>query len=953
MLNRSTSIRVLLAAAAWTLLPAAAAVAQVLVPPTDSVDTPLMPAGISNDDAELSGSLLYLWQQGQTHVLHFNGDFALRLGPRRLMAREAVLWMTPQKFEDRSCHYLDIFLWQDARIVDPGGAATSGPALFATVATFGQIRLQADHKTFQDDSASQVYQDADKIRSSFSPLLQGQPPIGAPPSPLTVIELTAKAKPTTRRSFGPGVQAQRAGGEVVWVAMPNFHLSQGVPGEPDSIEVRADAGVFFTRDPSAPKPEAPEDQPQSAPGGFDPADAKGVYLEGDVVLMQGDRLVRADRVYYDLEHSRALILDPVMRVYLEGRNLPLYVRAVEARQLSVAEFSATGAKVSTSDFYTPHYHIGAEKLYFTTETAPGVTQTMPGTRTGQYSMTHTTFNVEGVPLFYWPFAEGNFQEGDNPLRGLRIGNDNDFGFSVESSWNFFTLLGMTKPEIVRDAILDLDYFSDRGLGVGLRSKLESENSYGEFRGYYIYDQEDRDHFTDQREPEIDHPNRGRATWRHRFYLPSDWELTLEASYISDANFLEQYFENEFDNDKPQETYFQLKKQRDNWALTILAQARILDWLDQTESLPDVAFRLTGEAVGPTTFFSENRMGLVRYRPDERRLFLSADNNPGNEVRSGVVTRGDTRQELDLPFSLGPLKLVPFASGRGSFWDDSPHDGGVQRGFGTAGVRGSTYLSRVYEQVSSAFLDITGLRHIMKLDVTGWISGSNLSSSDLFPFQQDVEGIEDFSGATAGLRQRWQTRRGAADKQRIVDWLTLDLETAWFSNNEDDTAGYASWMRPEESISQNHAKGDFTWRLSDATAVLGDVNYDLDRGALGIANLSYAVEHTPRFSYFVGWRLIDDIESNLFGFGTNYRIDDKHAVGFRSYIDVDRGSTEKVDLTYVRRFPKWYLSLTFELDEIEDNTSVSVALWPEGFPNVALGSKRYTGLADSTAIRPPE
>ncbi len=119
-------------------------------------------------------------------------------------------------------------------------------------------------------------------------------------------------------------------------------------------------------------------------------------------------------------------------------------------------------------------------------------------------------------------------------------------------------------------------------------------------------------------------------------------------------------------------------------------------------------------------------------------------------------------------------------------------------------------------------------------------------------------------------------------------------------------------------------------------MLADANYNLDQGELDIANVSLAVERTPRFSYFVGWRLIDEIDSNLLGFGTNYRLSEKHALALRSYIDLDRGSTEQFDVTYVRKFPRWYMSFTFELDETEDNVSVSLAVWPEGFPNVALG-----------------
>jgi hypothetical protein len=46
-----------------------------------------------------------------------------------------------------------------------------------------------------------------------------------------------------------------------------------------------------------------------------------------------------------------------------------------------------------------------------------------------------------------------------------------------------------------------------------------------------------------------------------------------------------------------------------------------------------------------------------------------------------------------------------------------------------------------------------------------------------------------------------------------------------------------------------------------------------------------------------------------------------------------------------------VALTFELDETEGESIVSIAAWPEGLPEATMGSRRYTGLATSTGIRP--
>ena len=56
------------------------------------------------------------------------------------------------------------------------------------------------------------------------------------------------------------------------------------------------------------------------------------------------------------------------------------------------------------------------------------------------------------------------------------------------------------------------------------------------------------------------------------------------------------------------------------------------------------------------------------------------------------------------------------------------------------------------------------------------------------------------------------------------------------------------------------------------------------------------------------------------------------------------------IAFIRKFPRWFGALAFELDEAEDDFGVSFTLWPEGLPQAALGSRRFTGLANTTRIR---
>src|SRR5205807_1750123 len=84
-----------------------------------------------------------------------------------------------------------------------------------------------------------------------------------------------------------------------------------------------------------------------------------------------------------------------------------------------------------------------------------------------------------------------------------------------------------------------------------------------------------------------HPEgRGRFFWRQNVQdLPQGFSLQSQVSVLSDKNYLEQYFKNEFDTDLNQETFAYLKQQQDNWAWTLLAEQRIRNWVTETSWLP--------------------------------------------------------------------------------------------------------------------------------------------------------------------------------------------------------------------------------------------------------------------------------------------------------------------------------------------------------------------------------
>jgi len=953
----------------------AATEAPALVPLDDAeVAVPFLPAGITRSVPESFGNYVYCWALADgTQVIQYYGDFTLHLGDRRLKSQDAVIWMQKGSWEGTSYYHFQVFLSQHAWVRDSAGTVTTGPTLFVTFNSFFPSVVEADVTTRAPSSDTPLYRDAWKVRQAVLARSTATQPAG-----LEVVDFDRpvardrpKARPLVRHRANEEAYREEQG---VVTAIGDVYVSQGLLDSADFLEIRADAAVLFLLQrekktekdlldsspdaglvPASPSEESRQSQEASGLPGFSEevgTAVAGAYLRGDVVLTRGERMVRASELYYDFENDRALILDAVMRANAPGNNLPIYVRASQVRQLSSTEYFARKARISTSEFYTSHVHLGAERVFLTDATPRDITGRIAGLEAGKYRAHDVTLNIEGVPIAYWPYTAGDFRRDVTSLRSVRTGYTDDFGATFESKWYLFNLLGLETPEGF-DALLRLDYFSKRGPGVGMDLDYELDDSYGLFRGYYLHDT-GKDDLGPFRDGELDTENRGRFTFRHRELLPKGWELTLEGSYICDPNFLEEYFNAEFEEGKEQETLIYLKKQQDNWAFTALAQWRVLDFLTQTEHLPDLGFHWIGEPLAEiASVFSESHLGLVRYRPDNRRLndsYRIGDNTN----KSDVVFRADSRNEIDFPIKLagGRFNLVPFAMGRAGYWDDTPFDGSTDRLFGQIGVRGGTQLWRLYEDVSSQLLDLNGIRHIIKPEFTAWASASNKDSLDLYPFDAGVEDIDDFYGTSLALRQRWQTKRGGPGKWRVVDWITLDLELNLFGDSPQYglPLGRFYESRPENSVARNHIRADFMCRISDTTAILADGNFDLNDGNMDLLNISYAVERTPRFSYAIGYRRIHDTNSDLLGFGANYKINTKHRIAIRTFYDIERNKTESFDITIVRKFPRWYAAVTLGVDKIEDDISIGLSLWPEGAPQAALGSRKYTGLSRSTGIR---
>src|SRR5262249_35896948 len=88
--------------------------------------------------------------------------------------------------------------------------------------------------------------------------------------------------------------------------------------------------------------------------------------------------------------------------------------------------------------------------------------------------------------------------------------------------------------------------------------------------------------------------RSRAGWRHQQEIIEGLYLQTQIVHLSDKNFLEQYYKQEFDMGPNQETFANLAYIQRNYWLAGLAEYRLdRSWIEETQWLP----RLDGGIIG--------------------------------------------------------------------------------------------------------------------------------------------------------------------------------------------------------------------------------------------------------------------------------------------------------------------------------------------------------------------
>lgn len=435
----------------------------------------------------------------------------------------------------------------------------------------------------------------------------------------------------------------------------------------------------------------------------------------------------------------------------------------------------------------------------------------PGERVWRIDARQNIWKIGGVPVFYWPRIVTDSDDLDPPLRQINFRVNNYFGTQFLTDWNMFKLLGVKQPSFIDTWNLDLDYLSYRGFAAGSELGWSGRDLWGDLTDPYHRNKSGRDvdrpyfgyfdlwGLKDFRGRDTLGPGfsiltnspgvltktydrlstpyfadfRGRTQFRHMQSLLSsdapfdqDFRLQVEAAYLSDRNFLEQYYKRLFDTGLDEVTLAYGIYQHENRALTLLTQGNLQYWYTDTQWFPKLDYYRLGDSLlgNRLTLFSNSGADYANVHTatevSDPNLFPTLPRNisfiPYDPVSatSGPFRTGRlwTSHELDLPIDLNFLRVTPYAQGQLVGWDNQfqtalpnsqlagtlpeqafirgPQGSLLGRAYYGVGGRANVMAWRNYSAVENEMLNIHGLSHKINFDADFRHAASNVSLNRL-------------------------------------------------------------------------------------------------------------------------------------------------------------------------------------------------------------------------------
>jgi len=493
-----------------------------------------------------------------------------------------------------------------------------------------------------------------------------------------------------------------------------------------------------------------------------------VYAEGNVKVISENDILSADRFYYNFINDTAIIINLEIRTSVRDKReqeLTVVIRANIAYQVNKSTIIARNASVTTCPHGQPHYYFWANQVSFIKDA------------TGKHIIiNHLVPHIAGIP-------------DDSIIRTARFSKSSRLGQStdVKLGLNIKKYVRDEKDEIIKDRdgyyktklwgdlTLDEHIYEKRGLASEPKLVYNWQSYEGFIDSYYIHDKGPDPNLkynillykTPPEMATVTNEERGRFHMFHRQNISPNLRGDVEMYYLSDRYFLPEFFNDEYKERKPTESYIYLRYLRYNKAIVLLEQPTLNSFRNKTDYQPQLKAYLMDEPLIILPSIPLYYSGVVELSNMERRL----DDLPS--IPGYQADRVDSFNEMSAPLELNFIKFTPFISGRWTGYNKTLQDNNYTVRFvGSEGARLFTQFYRAFD-LKEKPLGISNPVHTVSFDVR-YTNHSYVStpSSDLY-FFDNTDRYDELGEWFFEIRNRFKSEHNGAYNEFLDIGLSIE------------------------------------------------------------------------------------------------------------------------------------------------------------------------------------
>ncbi|MDA3874080.1 MAG: hypothetical protein PF795_08975 [Kiritimatiellae bacterium] len=663
------------------------------------------------------------------------------------------------------------------------------------------------------------------------------------------------------------------------------------------------------------------------------------FARGNVVFTHQDQIWRGDTLQYNFITGKGSFPE------LEMKSGPFTLNADTLERMSPVQTQLQDVTITTCPIpVDPEFHISASKVDVYDESI--------------FVLRNPVFHLHGIPFFYWPSLTLDQQRQPTNI-DIIPGYSSRDGLSLLTSYNRYPSDGYrTKTH--------LDYRSERGPALGQDFFwFEPGNHLRNLTFLKIYGMIDDAPYRDENQEtqlrgqgiEVEE-ERYRLKFSHRQQISPTDTLWANASYLSDAKIVEEFFREDFRDEPIPENRLVYSSTADGWNANIELNRQLNeDEFGSVNRLPEATFNMPLRQLETIDLLYEGstRAGFME------RAYSAFERDQGNEEYDSL--RIHTEHMLYYPTRhFGWLNVIPRAGGSATYYGNTRSTETRVVPVSTTdenNIITTTFEEQTFETEESADIRVLpelgletsfkafglvheqptglgrGLRHVVEPFANyTFIPEPDLTPDQIYQFDS-IDQLGEEHNLAFGVRNKWQTRRMMQDGSAYIH----DLVNMAVSTNYD--------LRSDADPSLGNILVDTELRLVEWARARIEFLYDTDEGDIN------SVDTELRFT--------DPTSKSWISLDQRFRLDDTHTMqltyrlnplgklGFEGYTryELEDEGFEEQDVMFTYETDcvgygiggRWIKGNTYQDGNSDDDDfEVWLQIWLTAFPRAILGSK---------------